>query len=75
MTQQKNKKHIARSLALYQARRAGWLEGRPYQWIADSLGVDRTTAMRNMLDLENIEPLVEEYLKQLSPQIKTKAQE
>jgi hypothetical protein len=68
----RNVKHVARTLALYRARRAGWLEGRTLQDLADRLGVNRSTISRNLRDLDHVRGLADEYLGLLAPHIPTK---
>lgn len=72
MTNVRNIRHVARSLALYQARRAGWLEGRTLKDIADALDVHPSTVMRNLRDLDAVHDLAEEYITALSPHVPTK---
>jgi DNA-binding IclR family transcriptional regulator len=69
----KSLNHVARVIALQRARRMGWLEGRSLQEIGAELGVNRSTVMRNLRDLDEIEALAEEYLTALGPKIITKA--
>jgi len=66
-------RHAARVIALYRARRMGWLDGKTLQEIATPLGVNRSTIMRNIRDLDQVDQLAEEYLEALGPKIITKA--
>lgn len=68
----KSKAHIARTLALYRARKNGWLEGRSLMDLGARLGVHRATVMRNVRDLDGIDELIEQYLEMLAPRVKTK---
>lgn len=67
----KDIRHVARVLALRRAQRNGWLEGRSLQDMADQLDVHRSTVMRNLRDLEEVERLADEYTSRLAPHIKT----
>lgn len=67
--------HPARLIALARAREYGWLNGMTLTEIGDRLGVNRSTAMRNIRELDQIADLVEKYIADLGPAIPVKSQQ
>ncbi len=69
----KNVVHVARTIALSQARRHGWLEGMSLQEVANRLGNNnhRATILRNLRSLDKIEELANQYIELLAPQSKS----
>jgi DNA-binding MarR family transcriptional regulator len=56
---------VARLAALLEARKHGWLEGKTFQEIGDLLGVNRSTIMRNLRELDEYEQSTGEFLSRL----------
>lgn len=69
----RNKKHLARMIAFYRARELGWLENYTHAEIGEICGVHESTISRNIEDLDGVKDLIDTYLEQLAPHIKTKA--
>jgi hypothetical protein len=72
---ERSKRHVARTIALYRARRNGWLVGKTSIEIADLIGVHRSTVSRAMQDIDEIDRLADEYLDMLAPLITKRAPE